>query len=410
MKLTPKGMRDILPEDMLVRNQVIERIERIYRKYGFRPMETPAMEYLDTLKAKAGEEADKQIFSLEGEKLALRFDLTVPLARVASTNSFPKPFKRYAIERVWRREEPQRGRFREFWQADVDIIGSKSMRSEAELLRLAKDVCGEFGFGSPLIGINNRKILDGLSEKLKLWKKKADVFRTLDKLDKIGEAQVRLEIEEFIGKTKTDELFDLINIAGSNEEKIKAARALSKEGAEELKEIISLCDFEVNVDLSLVRGLGYYTGPVYEIKLAKGMGTVIAGGRYDNLLGNYGQADPAVGISVGIERLITLILERDGNNKKTYSKVLVSTPKTDFYNEAARIANELRESGISCETDLNERNLRKQFDYANSLSIPYVAIIGPKEMEEKKITLRDMKSGSEETLGLRDAIKKLRSI
>jgi histidyl-tRNA synthetase len=410
MKLTPKGMRDILPEDMLVRNQVIEKIERIYRKYGFRPMETPAMEYLDTLKAKAGEEADKQIFSLEGEKLALRFDLTVPLARVAATNSFPKPFKRYAIERVWRREEPQRGRFREFWQADVDIIGSASTRCEAELLRLSREVCAEFGFEKPQILLNNRKILDALSDKLNLGKKKADVFRALDKLDKIGEGEVKNEIKEIIGAANTKELFELIKIKGTNAQKLKAAQKLSKEGAAELEQIVDLCSFDVEIDLSLVRGLGYYTGPVFEIKLAKGMGAIAGGGRYDGLLEVYGQSNPATGISFGIERLITLILERDGNNKKTYSKVFVACPKQKLYTEAAKIADELRAAGIEVETDLAERNLRKQFDYANALGISNIAIIGEREIASKKITLRNMETGKEESLSIKEAIERLSSV
>lgn len=408
MKLTPKGMRDILPEDMLVRKQVIERIERIYRKYGFRPMETPALEYLDTLKAKAGEEVDQQIFTLEGEKLALRFDLTVPLARVTATNTFPRPFKRYAIERVWRKEEPQRGRFREFWQADVDIIGSSCMRCEAELLSLAREVCAEFGFEKPQIMINNRKILDALSEKLGLGEMKVDVFRALDKLDKIGEGEVKNEIKDVIGAAKTKELFDLIKIKGTNKQKLAAAKKLSEEGAAELAEIVELCDFEIELDLSLVRGLGYYTGPVFEVKLAKGMGTVLAGGRYDDLLGVYGQPDPATGISVGVERLITLILERDGREKKAYSRVFVACAKPQFYSDTVRIANELRDAGIEVETDLSERNLRKQFDYANALSVPFIAVIGERELKSKTITLRNMESGKEESLSLKDAIKKLR--
>jgi histidyl-tRNA synthetase len=407
MKLTPKGMRDILPEDMLVRKQVIEKIEAIYRRYGFRPLETPAMEYLDTLRAKAGEEADKQIFSLEGEKLALRFDLTVPLARVAATNTFPKPFKRYAIERVWRREEPQRGRFREFWQADVDIVGSSSMRCEAELLTLAKEICLEFGFEKPQILVNNRKILDALAQKAGLGEKKSEVFRVLDKLDKIGEDEVRVEIEKLMGKEKTDELFSLIRTSGTNEQKLDTARALSEEGAEELEQMSNLCDFDIEIDLSLVRGLGYYTGPVFEIKLAKGMGTVMAGGRYDDLIGIYGQSDPATGISLGIERLITLILERDGNQMKTYSRVFVASAKPEFYKDAAKIADQFRRAGIDVETDLSERNLRKQFDYANALSISFVAIIGQREIENKKVTLRDMESGTEESLDLEEAIKRL---
>ncbi|MEW6748236.1 MAG: histidine--tRNA ligase [Candidatus Micrarchaeota archaeon] len=408
MKLTPKGMRDIGPEDMFIREEAMEKIRRIFRSYGYRPLETPAMEYLDTLRAKAGQEVDKQIFVIDGGEYGLRFDLTVPLARYASSTDSPKPFKRYAIDVVWRREEPQRGRFREFYQADVDIIGSPSMRCEAELLTLARDVCLAFGFDKPKIMINNRKILDGIAEKLDIKEDlKQELFRILDKLDKIGEKEVEKLLTEMFGKAKAEKVLKIIRAKGDNEKKLALAEQYSKEGAEEIRRILSMCEFPIEFDLFLARGLGYYTGPVFEIKLSEGIGTVLAGGRYDDLLGIYGQASPAVGISVGIERLVTLIAEKKRSAKRSDSKVLVASVKPEFYGAAMKAAAAFRKAGIACETDLNERNVRKQFDYANALSIPFVAVIGEREAEAGTITLKDMESGKEETLPLADAIKRV---
>lgn len=410
MKLTPKGMRDFSPEEMIVRKQVIEKIERIYRLYGFRPLETPAMEYMKTLKAKAGEEIEGQIFTIDGKKYGLRFDLTVPLARYAASGDFPRPFKRYAIERVWRKEEPQRGRFREFWQADVDIIGSPSMRCEAELLSLSKEICGMFGFEKPIIKVNNRKILNALSEKLKFEKNKNDVFRTLDKIDKQGIEKVGKMLEELLGVKKRDELFEYIKPEGSNRKRLDKIKEISPEGAKELEEILSFVDFPLEVDLSLVRGLGYYTGPIFEIKLSKSIGTVIAGGRYDNLMGVYGRDDSATGISVGIERLITLLMEKNKKNiKKTETLVYVACVKPEFYKNAVGISEELRKNGISSEVDLNERNLRKQFEYVNSLGIPFTVIVGKKEIESRKYTLRNMESGEETKIPMDKIIKRMKS-
>lgn len=407
MKLTPKGMRDIGSENMIVREQVISKITTIYRKYGFRPLETPAMEYLKTLRAKAGDEVDKQIFVIEGNEYGLRFDLTVPLARYAAATDAPKPFKRYAIERVWRKEEPQRGRFREFWQADVDVVGSPSMRCEAEILTVARAVCIEFGFKKPKLLVNNRKVLDGVAAKLNFEDKKPAVFRILDKFDKVGPDTVAEMLEDLLGKKTATELVSVINTKGSNKKKLEAAKKYSEDGSKELSEILEFCTFDVIVDLSLVRGLGYYTGPVFEVKLSEDMGSVAGGGRYDNLLGVYGQEGPAVGISIGIERLMTLMLEKQKAKKKTYSKVFVACAKPDFYKNAVETAEALRENGISAETDLNQRNLRKQFDYCNSLEIPYTIIIGQREVESKKLTLRDMKTGKEEKLSLKDTVKRL---
>ncbi len=410
-KLTPKGMRDIGPEEMFVREEVISKIRTTFQSYGYRPIETPAMEYLETMRAKAGQEVDKQIFVIDGDEYGLRFDLTVPLARFAASADVPKPFKRYAIDVVWRKEEPQRGRFREFYQADADIIGSGSMRCEAELLSLARDVCIAFGFDKPKIMLNNRKILDGIAASVGVeGEERAEMFRVLDKLDKIGEEEVEKLLREILGK-KADQLIKVIWAKGDNEKKLAMAAKYSEEGVKEMKEILALCDFPIEFDLFLVRGLGYYTGPVYEIKLSDDIGTVMAGGRYDNLLGVYGQPSPAVGISVGIERLITLIGEqKKGGTKKTDTVVFVAAVKSEFYSYAVEVAAKFRAMGIECETDLNERNLRKQFDYANSLSIPFVAVVGEREKSEKKVTLRDMKGGKEESLKIEDAIERLRSI
>jgi histidyl-tRNA synthetase len=403
-------MRDIGPEDMFVREEVVEKIRRTFQLYGYRPLETPAMEYLETLRAKAGPEVDKQIFVIEGDEYGLRFDLTVPLARYAAAMDVPKPFKRYAIDVVWRKEEPQRGRFREFYQADVDIIGSESMRCEAELLSIASTLSIAFGFGKPRILLNNRKILEGIAARLEFGENKGEVFRVLDKLDKIGEAEVEKLLEEILGKKKAKELLAIINAKGDNKKKLAVAAQFSAEGAKELETILELCGFEVEINLPLARGLGYYTGPIFEIMLSDSIGTVMGGGRYDNLLGVYGQPAPAVGISVGIERLVTLIAEKKKAIKKTDTRIFIAAVRPEFYAYAIEVAAGFRIAGIECETDLNERNLRKQFDYANSLVIPFVAVVGEREKSERKITLRDMGSGKEESLRIEDAIERLRSI
>jgi len=405
MKLTPKGMRDFLPDEAMVREEVRDKIVNVYQKYGFVPMETPALEYLETLKAKAGEEIDKQLFVLKDERLALRFDLTVPLARIGANIDVPKPFKRYAVGPVWRREEPQKGRFREFWQADADVIGSPSMRSEAELLTMANEICNGFGFKKPKIMLNNRKILDALAEKIGFKKEKAETLRLLDKIDKVGKDAVEDEVIKLLGK-RGEELIHTVTAGKNNQEKLNSVEKISKEGVGELREIISLCDFDIEIDLSMARGLGYYTGPVFEIKLSDEIGTVIAGGRYDNLLSVYGREDYATGISVGIERLITLSFEKSGK-KKTNSSVLVANVKDEFYKDAVKLAGKLREAGISCETDINGRNLRTQLDYANATGIPFIIVIGKKEIETGKYNLKDMKSGEEKTMDMKQIIKKL---
>ncbi|MEM2948756.1 MAG: histidine--tRNA ligase, partial [Candidatus Anstonellales archaeon] len=408
------GMRDFGPKEMLIREWVVEKIEEKFKLYGFRPLDTPAMEFLDVLTAKSGEEIKQQIFRIKGEEIGLRFDLTVPLARfVASNLEIPKPFKRYAIAKVWRNEEAQKGRYREFMQADADIVGTKSMRAEGELLNLTYDVLKGLGFElkNAKFLLNNRKILNGLAES---WgideKKREDVFRSLDKMDKIGENGVRKELEGKVGRKKTEEILESLKVGGKNREKLEFAARYSKEGARELEEILTYFP-KAEVDLFLVRGLAYYTGPIFEVKLSEEIGSVAAGGRYDGLIGLYGSGEYATGISFGVERLIYLINKRgEENARETTTKIFVANVKPEFYPYALKIAEELRKAGICTEVDLNDRNLRKQFEYANALKIPYVAIVGEKEKKEGKITLRSMESGKEEFSSLNECIKKLKTM
>jgi len=401
---TPKGMRDFLPKDMMVREEIFQKIRETFREFGYVPLETPALEYLSTLNAKnqSGEEIAGQIFSLSDERLGLRFDLTVPLARVAASTSFPKPFKRYQIGRVWRREEPQKGRYREFWQADVDIVGCASMRAEGELLEVASLALRSLGFAEFKILLNNRKILNGVLDSAKI-KEKGKAMRILDKADKVGEKEAERMMRGEFGD-KGEEILKMLPTKGTNDEKLAAAEQYSAEGVQELREIISYFP-HVEIDLRMVRGLGYYSGPIYEIKAPGLAATIAAGGRYDGLLSIYGKDEPATGISLGVERIALLLLEKQ--EKKTYTKIFIAS-LPEAYSYALSVARKLREGGIETETDIMGRALGKQLDYANSLGIPFVAVVGKKEMEEKRITLKDMKTGGSSYLSVDEALKRLK--
>ncbi|MGV8176967.1 MAG: histidine--tRNA ligase, partial [Candidatus Bilamarchaeaceae archaeon] len=309
-----------------------------------------------------------------------------------------------------------KGRFREFYQADADIVGCKGMRAEAELLMMAKGLLAEFGFGKPRILLNNRKVLEGIVSKLGISEKKNAVFRALDKLDKISGREVEDMLEAEVGREKMEALLEVFSAEG-NRERLKAAKKYSEEGAKELEEILRLCGgggkgdagSGIEIELAMVRGLGYYTGPIFEIKLSENMGTVVAGGRYDGLLGLYGQEDSAVGISVGIERLIALLKEKKEAGGADCRGVFVVNVKPETYGYALRVAEGLRAGGVPAETDLNERNMRKQMDYANARGHRLMAIVGEKEASEKKVTLKDMRSGAQETVALGEAAEKARA-
>lgn len=412
----PRGMRDFAPEKMALRSTVVQTITSIFRQYGYSELQTPALERLETLTRKAGDEIEGQIFRIEGD-LGLRYDLTVPLARYVSGTQFAPPFKRYCIAPVWRREEPQKGRFREFYQADIDIIGSNSMKCEAELLACARDCLIALGFSNPKILINNRKILNSLARKLKLREGQvSSVFRALDKKGKASEEKIKGElIAAGLSDSQVSKLFEFVDRTGSNRELLAYAEksAAASEGAGELSQLLEYCKgygFEPTVDFSLVRGLGYYTGPVFEIILSDEIGSVSGGGRYDNLLSSYGKANPAVGISLGIERVIALL---EGNADKPASPkaktVYVAPVKEEFYQYAQMAANELRAAGIAAETDLADRNLRKQFEFAANSGYSFVAIVGQKEKDARSVTLRNLSTGKEELLPISNAISLLQN-
>ena len=403
----PKGMRDFLPDEMQRREWAVDTIKKAYRQYGFVPMDTPALETVEVLEKKCGEEIKGQLFRMDDKRLALRFDLTVPLSRVASSNTFKKPFKRYCVAPVWRREEPQKGRFREFYQADADIIGCATVRAEAELIACACSAIEKLGFTGATVRINDRRIITKIAQKL-LAGKEGEVLRILDKREKIGDdATVEMLVAAGAGKDDAQRLVSSLTSAGKNEARLAVAAEYSPEGAESLKEILAIVkeyseSIKVEVDLSLVRGLDYYTGAIFEISLGRGMGSVAGGGRYDNLLSMYGQADTAVGISLGFERLMVLMGERKPEKKG----VFVACVKDEFYPYAVSVAAALRSQGVAAQTDLNARNLKKQMEYAAGCCA-YIAIVGEKEKKEGKLTLRDLNSGKEEICSVEEAVKRI---
>jgi len=400
---TPKGMRDFLPDEMRRRECAIDAIRRAYKKYGFVPIDTPALENVEVLERKCGAEIKGQLFRMDDGKLALRFDLTVPLARVASSNTFRKPFKRYCIGPVWRKEEPQKGRFREFLQADADIIGCNTMRAEAELIACASDAICALGFSGAIVRINDRRIISKIAEGL-MKGKEGEMLRVLDKREKIGDAAV-VEMLAAIGadRKSAERLLSEISLEDSNENKLKVAARYSPEAASDLRQVIELVEeygveTVVEVDFSLVRGLDYYTGPIFEISLGKEMGSVAGGGRYDGLLSMYGQGDSAVGISLGIERLLALMEKKPQGR----SGVFVACVKDESYLYALRVASALRKAGVEVQTDLNARSFKKQLEHAAS-SCAFLAVVGEREEKEKKVMLKNLVSGEEKSVFVKDA-------
>lgn len=401
-------MRDFLPDQMAQREWAIETIKAVYRSFGFVPMDSPALENVETLEKKCGEEIKGQLFRIDDRRLALRFDLTVPLARIASTNTFKKPLKRYCIGPVWRKEEPQKGRFREFYQADADIIGCGSMRAEAELIAAACSAIEALGFQGPRVLLNDRRVISEIAKSI-LPQKETQVLRVLDKKDKIGKQEtLRLLVELGATEESAQNLLEVLSAGTSMQEKLEIAQKYHKKAAEDLERIVELVghyskDIKIEIDLALARGLDYYTGPIFEIKLSDQIGSVAGGGRYDSLLSFYGQGDFAVGISLGLERLLWLM-----KDKKTSSNaVFVATAQPDIYPYAIKVASAMRAVGIPTHTDLNERSLAKQLEYAASCC-RWAAILGQKEMHASAVTLRELESGKEETLSLELAVRKIK--
>ncbi|MBS3175351.1 histidine--tRNA ligase [Candidatus Woesearchaeota archaeon] len=408
-----KGTREVNPEDKLLMNHVVDNLRRIFELYGFLPLETPTLQKFDVLASKyaGGAEILKETFKLNDQgkrEIALRYDLTVPLALYIALNPNIKlPFKRYEVGKVFRDGPISSERFREFWQCDVDIIGSSSMLAEAELINLAFKAFKEFDLDVE-IKINNREILDAIMKYAGIDSSKIEtIILTIDKLDKIHEEGVKKELKEKnLDEDQIERIFNIISIKGSNKDKIIRLKDLieDNEGIKEIEELIQYCP-NVFLDLSLARGLAYYTGTIFEIFSKSGKSAICSGGRYDNMIGNFlgnKQKYPAVGISFGLDR-IALLLKKE---KKTTVKVYIIPIKTT--EQSFKLLNNIRDDGINADIDIMGRNISKNLDYANVLSIPYVIFIGDDEIKLQKYKLRDMKTGKEELLNYQQLINKLK--
>jgi len=417
----PGGFRDFAPGEAIIKQRLVEKVRKTFEDFGFDPLETPSVEWTDTLRG--GEENSEQmIFTLNPAKrggaeikdikkdqLSLRFDLTVPLVRFLAANpELPKPFRRYQIGRVWRGERQQAGRYREFTQADIDIVGSSSPEADAEVVSVVYGLFKSLGLNRFLIKINNRKILNCLPSSAGFPEKKlAGVLRIIDKKDKIGEAGVKKELTGLIKKKAADKVFTFLKIAGDAKTKLLRVRedfkgcAGAEEGVRELAEMARL--FEAakmdkenwEIDFSVARGLAYYTGPVFETILLASpeFGSVASGGRYDNLLMPFtGEKLPAVGISIGIDRLLAA-LDKLGFLKKkpTKVKVLILNLASDLRAEYFSLAKSLRDAGLNTEIYLgNDRAFQAQLVYAVKKEVPYVLIYGDNERKKGVVTIKDM--------------------
>jgi histidyl-tRNA synthetase len=440
----PKGTRDFTPEIMVRRNYIFNTIKSIFELHGFLPIETPAMENLSTLLGKYGEEGDKLLYRIlnSGDYLAdvdpnllskadsgslsgkicdrgLRYDLTVPFARfvVQHQNEIIFPFKRYQIQPVWRADRPQKGRYREFYQCDADVVGTDSLINELEFFQIIDEVFTKLGV-RVLIKINNRKILSGIAEIIGEPEKVTALTVAIDKLEKIGFDNVKNELlENGFSMEKIENLKPIIQLSGSNANKLaELERVLTNseigmKGVSELKEMLGLTEVlkntnEVQLDITLARGLNYYTGAIFEVKARDiEIGSICGGGRYDNLTGIFGLDNVSgVGISFGADRIYDVMQQLDNFPPAvvTGTKVLFVNFGAEELKKCLTLANELRISGISTEVYPESAKLKKQFAYADSRKIPYVAIIGETELKENKVTLKNMINGQQNLISIDD--------
>ena len=431
---TPRGTRDFMPKEMARREYVFSIVKDVFSSFGFKQIETPAFESWELLGAKGGggQEIKDDIYLFKdkgGREMGLRFDLTVPTARLIAQNpQLLKPFKRFQIGRVWRYDKPQAGRYREFWQADVDIFGSTSMAAEAECIAVFSSCLDKLGFRGYKIKLNNRKILNGIVDFVKITKSKAPaVFRAMDKLDKLGMKVVKEELSDVgIELEKIEMLFEIIETAGKPKQVIESVRKIlsgnleAEAGLNELEQIVEFSkgygtSKYIEIDFSLVRGLEYYSGPIFEITVKSdiGIGSVAGGGRYDNLIGLYGGPNtPATGFSLGIERIMAIMQELRMFKGKTdeSTKVFIATAGDELKlsTSAIELSNKLRDSGIKTETDVMGRKLKQSFEYAEKSGIPYVIVVGDAEIKSSKFTLKELKNREQKTLKLEAIIKLLK--
>lgn len=446
----PKGTRDFGPVEMAKRNYIFNTIREVYALYGFRQIETPAMENLSTLMGKYGEEGDKLLFKIlnsgdfrsgisaedyssdSAARLAarfcekgLRYDLTVPFARyvVQHRDELQMPFKRFQIQPVWRADRPQKGRYREFYQCDADVVGSDSLLNEVELMQIVDEVFTRFGI-RVCIKINNRKILTGIAETIGEADKIVDITVAIDKLDKIGLDKVNDELRAVgLSEEAVEKLQPIIALSGSNEEKLETMRRVLAEsetglkGVEEVAFVLetlknSQLHNEIELDLTLARGLNYYTGCIFEVKaLDVQIGSITGGGRYDNLTGIFGMPGlSGVGISFGADRIYDVLGQLDLYPQETQSGVQLL-----FINfgaaEAAhclRLAAQARLAGIATEVYPDSVKMKKQMSYANAHNVPFVALVGETEMAEGRITLKNMTTGEQQSLTIEEAVKAIK--
>jgi len=425
----PSGFRDFSPREMILRKKILGIIEDCFIRYGFDPIETPAIEYWETFEGKYGEEAEnKLLYRFKdpwSEKwFALRFDLTVPMVRFFASKALPIPFKRYHIGRVWRHERPQRGRYREFWQADADIIGSVFPEADAELLDLTIYVLQKLGFRNFVVKLNDRKMLRGIFEEELELRDVLPIYRAIDKLDKIGLDGVREELKKLgLDSTKVERIIDIISEERSPDLMLETIQNRFrhnenvKQGVSHLSSIIDFLDNKkkyVQIALNLVRGLDYYTGPVWEVVLTDiRIGSIAGGGRYDDLIFLYtGKNVPATGTSLGVERVIEAGIELGlfNLNTETYTTIYVVSLSKNAFKHAWKLAMKLRDTGFSTQVDLMRRSEKKQREYVSKKDIPLIIFLGEKEIKSGIVTIYDRRTGKRYTVkedAISDTLKKI---
>ena len=428
----PKGTRDFGPIEMARRNYIFSTIRSVFALYGFQQIETPSMELMSTLMGKYGEEGDKLLFRIQnsGEKAneapekGLRYDLTVPFARyiVQHREEIQFPFKRYQIQPVWRADRPQKGRYREFYQCDVDIIGTNSLVSELELIQIVEEVYKRLGI-RVCLHLNNRKILAGIAEVIGAPDKITDITVAIDKLDKIGLEKVNEELaDRGLSTEAINKLQPILALQGSNAEKlgtiarILADNEVGTKGVEETRTILDLAKEQtlpIELDLTLARGLNYDTGAIFEVKaLDVQIGSITGGGRYDNLTGIFGLPDVSgVGISFGADRIYDVLAELNlyPASMLESTQVLFAAFGDAELHYALRWAKELRAKGVRVEVYPEPAKMKKQMGYADAKQIPYVAIVGGNEMESNTVMLKEMSSGEQKQVELYELVKELKS-
>jgi len=420
---TLKGFRDYLPEAMIPRERLIETARRVYRSYGFSPIDTPALEYLEVLTGKGSEETDRQMYSFtdHGDRqVGMRFDLTVPLARFAAQHigELGTPFKRYHIAAVWRGENTQRGRYREFMQCDFDTIGTRSMAADIETGLVIHDLFDALGFERFTIRVNNRRVLTGLLEKLELAGKSTEILRALDKLAKIGREKVFAEMQQAAGATalQAEAVLELAEIDGDNEQVLRKLKPLvagnqkGEQGLAELAELqnavaaVGIAPERLQFDVSIARGLDYYTGTIYETFLGDlpGIGSVCSGGRYDNLAELFTKQElPGIGASLGLDRLLAAMEELGMIEPvRTPAEVLIAYFDKDRLADYLRISRWLRAAGIGCEVYPEAKKLKAQLQYADKRGFRIALVAGGNEFAENRIQVKDLANRSQRDASL----------